>query len=150
AAKRIVRLNSDGSRDATFNTGTGFDDDVTACGLQSNGQIVCDGYFTTYSGAATGIIRLNSDGSRDVSFSAPYTQAYGIIPMADGRILTYGNGFIYRLTSNGASDTSFNPGTGPNGEVTDIVVQADGKIVFGGWSTSDYNGTTIGNMARLN
>ena len=45
---RIIRLNEDGSRDATFKIGTGFNGDVNALGLTRNRDLYGGGAFTTY------------------------------------------------------------------------------------------------------
>ena len=76
----------------------------------------------------------------------------------DGKILV-GGGFstyngttrnrIIRLNSNGSIDTSFNIGTGFNGNVFTIDIQPDGKILVGGDFTT-YNGTTSNRIIRLN
>jgi uncharacterized delta-60 repeat protein len=49
---RIVRLNSDGTRDATFttNTGTAFNEFVQTIAIQSDGKIVIGGVFTSFNG----------------------------------------------------------------------------------------------------
>ncbi|HRH39480.1 MAG TPA: delta-60 repeat domain-containing protein, partial [Flavobacteriales bacterium] len=49
----------------------------------------------------------------------------------------------------GSLDTGFNPGTGANFLVTSVAIQADGKILIGGFF-NDYNGTTVVALARLN
>jgi uncharacterized delta-60 repeat protein len=70
SVNRIVRLNSDGSIDNTFNIGTGFDGRVLNSILQSDGKIICIGEFTDYNGnSVNSIVRLNSDGSIDNTFS---------------------------------------------------------------------------------
>ena len=69
---RIVRLNSDGTRDTAFttNTGTAFNSNVNAIAIQSDGKIVCSGFFTTFNGTTVNrIVRLNSDGTRDTAFT---------------------------------------------------------------------------------
>jgi uncharacterized delta-60 repeat protein len=70
SVNRIVRLNSDGSIDNTFNIGTGFDQRVLNSVLQSDGKIICVGEFTDYDGnSVNSIVRLNPDGSIDNTFS---------------------------------------------------------------------------------
>ncbi len=49
----------------------------------------------------------------------------------------------------GAVDGTFNPGSGVNGAVYDVAVQADGKLVIGGEFTA-FNGVPRSNLARLN
>jgi hypothetical protein len=41
---KIVRLNTNGSIDASFVTGAGFNDNVTALAIQPNGKILIGGY----------------------------------------------------------------------------------------------------------
>ncbi len=77
---------------------------------------------------------------------------------SDGKIM-FGGGFtsyngtgrkyIARLNADGSLDSSFNPGTGANGDVRKISIQSDGKIMIGGSFTS-YNGTGRNYIARLN
>jgi uncharacterized delta-60 repeat protein len=55
---------------------------------------------------------------------------------------------IARLTSAGATDSSFNIGTGANGPIRAMLVQTDGKILIGGDFTT-YNGVTRNRIARL-
>jgi uncharacterized delta-60 repeat protein len=47
---RIVRLNSDGTLDATFDPGTAANDSVYTIAAKSNGNIVIGGTFTAYNG----------------------------------------------------------------------------------------------------
>jgi uncharacterized delta-60 repeat protein len=66
----IIRLNTNGSIDASFVTGAGFNDNVTALAIQPDGKILIGGVFTMYKGiAANRIVRLNLDGSLDASFT---------------------------------------------------------------------------------
>jgi uncharacterized delta-60 repeat protein len=66
----ITRLNSDGTRDTSFTTGTGFDNFIRVIAIQSDGKIVAGGYFTSYDGTPQNkITRLNSDGTRDTGFT---------------------------------------------------------------------------------
>ncbi len=159
---RIVRLNSDGSIDASFNPGTGFNNSVLAIALQSDGKIIIGGAFTSFNGTAINrIARLNSDGSFDSTFD-PGTgfnnSVQSIALQSDGKIIVGGlftslNGTsinrIVRLNSDGSIDASFNPGTGFNNSVQSIALQSDGKIIIGGAFTS-FNGTAINRIARLN
>jgi uncharacterized delta-60 repeat protein len=56
---------------------------------------------------------------------------------------------IARVNTDGTPDTSFSIGTGFDGDVYALALQADGKIVAGGVFTS-YNGTSVSHIARLN
>jgi len=165
---RIVRLNSDGTRDTTFttNTGTAFDNGVRSIAIQSDGKIVCGGFFTTFNGVTVNrIVRLNSDGTRDTAFTTNTgtgfnDTVYSIVIQSDGKIVIGGffttfNGvtvnYIVRLNSDGTRDASFttNTGTAFNSIVTSIAIQSDGKIVVVGFF-STFNGATVNRIVRLN
>jgi len=161
-ANKIIRLNSDGSIDNTFITGTGFDNEVYDIILQSDGKILCSGWFTSYSGVtANKIIRLNSDGSIDNSFviGSGFNSTINIVTLqSDGKILCGGAftsysgvtaNMIIRLNSDGSIDNTFVTGTGFDTEVYDIALQSDGKILCGGKFTS-YSGVTANMIIRLN
>jgi uncharacterized delta-60 repeat protein len=64
AANRILRLNSDGTRDTAFtsNIGTGANTRINAIEFQSDGKILIGGTFTTFNGAtANRIARLGGE-----------------------------------------------------------------------------------------
>jgi uncharacterized delta-60 repeat protein len=162
---RIVRLNSDGTRDTAFttNTGTGANNIVRAIAVQSDGKIIIGGDFFVYNGGPDYLARLNSDGTRDTSFATGggvNGAVYAIAVQSDGKILLGGNFTIFsgttvnrvvRLNSDGTRDTTFttNTGTGANLSLETIAIQSDGKIVLGG-NFSTFNGTTVNFIARLN
>jgi uncharacterized delta-60 repeat protein len=158
----IIRLNTNGSKDTSFGTGTGFNSFVFAIAVQTDGKILVGGQFGTYDGVLTNvIIRLNTDGSKGASFligTGFNSTVLATAVQADGNILVGGFFTIYngvienriiRLNANGSKDISFSTGTGFNNFVEKIVVQADGKILVGGYFTS-YNGATENRMIRLN
>ena len=65
---RIIRLNSDGTKDSTFSIGTGFNSTVWDIDLQ-NEKIIAVGNFVSYNSTSSNkIVRLNSDGNLDTSF----------------------------------------------------------------------------------
>jgi uncharacterized delta-60 repeat protein len=167
-ANRIVRLNSDGTRDTSFttNTGTAFTNAVSSIVIQSDGKIVCGGSFTTFNGVTVNYIaRLNSDGTRDTAFTTNTGTGFNntvrsIAIQSDGKIVIGGqfttfNGvtvnYIARLNSDGTRDTAFttNTGTAFNFIVRSIAIQSDGKIVIGGQFTT-FNGATVNRIVRLN
>jgi len=164
---KIIRLNTNGTKDTSFSIGTGFSgvgDQVYSITIQSDGKILVGGPFTIYNGTTSNrIIRLNSDGSIDSSFNVGtgFNEYVNVIRVqTDGKILVGGsftsyNGTtsnrIIRLNSDGSIDSSFNVGTGfpTNTYVTTIAIQSDGKILVGGRFTS-YNGNTSKYIIRLN
>ena len=69
SANRIIRLNTDGSIDNTFNYGTGFDSTVNNMEMWGD-KIYVAGSFTTYKNKPyNAFIRLNYDGSIDETFN---------------------------------------------------------------------------------
>ena len=165
---KIIRLNADGSKDTSFNTGTGFNNNVSTIAIQTDGKILVGGYFTSYNGVNENkIIRLNNDGTKDISFNTGtgfgnvnYLIVSTIVVQTDGKILVGGNFDSYkgitsraliRLNSDGTKDTSFDSGIGfnLNARVYVITLQHDGKILVGGGFVS-YNGVSDSNIIRLN
>lgn len=68
-ANRIIRLNTDGSKDTSFDNSTGFDNIVYNIELTSDEKLYVGGTFTSYKGVtANRIIKLNADGTKDTSF----------------------------------------------------------------------------------
>src|SRR5205814_6841029 len=110
----IMRLNADGTRDATFNaSGTGANGNVYAVAVQPDGKIVIGGDFTSYNpGAATTqrIMRLNADGTPDASFNAGGAGADGTVRAVamqpDGSIVI------------GGDFTSYNGGAAATDQIT--------------------------------
>jgi uncharacterized delta-60 repeat protein len=164
---RIVRLSNDGSRDTSFNIGTGFGGSVVivyAVKLQSDGKILVGGQYLTYNGVTSRqLVRLNTDGTRDTSFPIGTSfdtnnAIYTIDTQSDGKIIVGGTfttfnsistNKIVRLNTDSTRDTSFVIGTGFNDEVNSIKVQSDNKILVGGRFT-EYNGTSRNRIIRLN
>jgi uncharacterized delta-60 repeat protein len=160
----IVRVNSDGSLDTSFNPGTGANNSVLALAIQSDGKILIGGAFSAYNGVGrNGIARANSDGSLDTSFN-PGTGAdanpnVGAVAIqSDGKILLAGGFSIYngvsrsgiaRVNNNGTLDTSFDPGTGAPSNSSALRIQTDGKILLAG-EFSSYNGVSRNGIARVN
>ena len=166
----LVRLNSDGSTDTTFNGGgAGPGNVVKSITIQGDGKILIGGEFTSYNAIPRGgIARLEASGVLDTSFANGVAGVGGglggsvvnvIKVQADGNVVIGGsfatvNGVarngIARLTSTGTLDTTFQNGlAGPNSPPSDLAIQADGKILIVGNFTT-VNGTNRGHVARLN
>jgi uncharacterized delta-60 repeat protein len=160
--KNIARLNVDGSSDTTFNPGTGADGSVSSIVVKANGKMLVGGGFINYNGSGrNSIVQLNADGSLDATFNpgnGANSAISSIALQADGKVLI-GGGFtsyngtvrngIARLNIDGSLDITFNPGIGANGAITSIALQANGKVLIGG-NFTNYNGTEINSIARLN
>jgi uncharacterized delta-60 repeat protein len=160
----IARLISDGTLDTSFlASGPGANNVVNSVAMQSNGQILIGGNFTTYNSTIRGYLaRLNTDGSIDTGFATgpgANTNVNSVAMQSDGKVLIGGNfttydstsrGYVARLNTDGSLDTSFlATGAGANGVVYSVAVQSDGKILIGGGFTT-YNGISRGYIARLN
>ncbi|TAN65962.1 MAG: hypothetical protein EPN17_15030 [Methylobacter sp.] len=163
----LVRYNSDGSLDTGFDkdgkvtTNLGGTADVgQSVAVQADGKIILGGLSTNYSSYFDfALVRYNSDGSLDTSFDrdgkvTTDMKGYGhsVSVQADGKILLCGYSYngvdfaLVRYNSDGSLDTGFDG----DGKVTtdlggtdygsSVAVQADGKILLGGYSYNNVNG----------
>lgn len=145
----IIRLNSDGSVDNTFNTGKGPNSAVFGTVILPDGKILIAGRFSSYNGTkANCIARLNPDGSIDNTFNsgdgAGGIQNYiqSIDRQKDGKIIIAGyftsyNGIernrIARLNPDGSIDKSFDPGKGADQNIMKVTALDNGRILAMGW-----------------
>jgi uncharacterized delta-60 repeat protein len=214
-ANGIARLNSDGSFDTTFNSGTGVNFMVHDALIEDDGKIIIVGEFSTYNGVpVNNIVRLNTDGTLDTSFntksggqgiyciskqnnkyiiSGSFSDTNNAITnhiarlnydgttdltfyakvvsgsiattgisknsvLSDGKIMIVGTfnycqnvsrNNIARLNSDGTLDTTFDPGTGASGSVYSLAVQEDGKCLIGG-KFANYNDSIKPLIVRIN
>ncbi|QMU30677.1 T9SS type A sorting domain-containing protein [Adhaeribacter radiodurans] len=119
--KSLARLNADGSLDLSFNPGTSVNDNIYAIALQPDGKVLIGGMFTEYNGKLQNkIARLNKNGSLDTTFNTGQ-----------------------------AASNNFSIGTGPDNYINAIELQADGKIIVGGYFTTT-TGFYLSKIARLN
>jgi uncharacterized delta-60 repeat protein len=160
----LVRLNSDGSTDTTFNNGNGGPDSTVYDILPlTGGKILVGGAFATYNGVAQrGLVRLNADGTLDPTFNpggsgiggtslSLYVKSIRLQPdtkILAGGIFTSYNGLqrrsVIRLNTDGTPDTSFiSPYTSSSPTVEELVLQPDGKILAG-------NSSSLFTLDRLN
>ena len=122
----IIRLNTDGSVDTSFNlngyvkysASPGFSMPFSIA-IQSDGKILVAGYASSSNHGAE-VIRLNTDGTYDSSFGvaglATFSGSIGradhVTIQADGKILLSGDGGVganlLRLNTDGSVDSSFN------------------------------------------
>lgn len=153
AVQGLVRLNADGSLDATFNTGgagiTGnsYGRDVRGIAIDSAGKIFIGGHFNAYDGqTANCVVRLNADGTLNSVFDGGQGPGDGGVlaldVQMDGKVLL-GGGFntfdgvtvphLVRLNANGTLDTGYTPGGNLFiSEVDSILIQAQGAALIGG------------------
>jgi uncharacterized delta-60 repeat protein len=172
--KGIRRLNTDGSWDNSFISDKDIFGGVSTTTIQSDGKILIGGNFGIYKETVIhSIARLNNDGSLDTSFDprsvyinpidgTKYSYSNGevsnILIQSFGKIIISGHfagynatnrSYITQLKADGSLDTSFNPQTSADGEVSNVLLQADGKIIIGG-DFKRYNDKTTNHLARLN
>ncbi|MFB3386209.1 T9SS type A sorting domain-containing protein [Flavobacterium sp. LAR06] len=165
----LIRLNTDGTKDSSFNVGIGFDNTVNFITIQPDGKIIVGGNFRKYQGISQNyLIRLNTDGTKDTSFdigSGFYNRMADavdvvktIVLQSDGKILVGGNFEMFRsldqenlirLNADGTKDTSFDIGSGFSSNIYSITLQQDEKILVGG-AYSSYQGISQNSLIRLN
>ena len=128
----VVRLNSDGSLDTSFDTDgkvttaigptTNFDE-ARGVAIQPDGKIVAAGRAGGIVGTGTdfGLVRYNNDGSLDASFDAdgivttaigPATAsdlAYTVMVQSDGKVLAGGIGAMGGTAGNDMALARYNP-----------------------------------------
>lgn len=162
ACNKIVRLNTDGSIDASFRTGIGFRGEVFALLLQNDGKILVGGGLASYNGSpCSDLVRLNSDGTLDDGFenvNGIQGYVYCMAPLPNGKYMVGGSFFhhgannvnrIARLNNNGTYDNTFTK-EGFNGHVFSVLPLPNGKLLVGGNFNRFGKNYTCYNIARLN
>ena len=147
----LSRLNPDGTDDTTFRPN--MNASSLSILVQADGKILVGGFFTNVDGQTRNYIaRLNPDGTLDTAFDPQanpppplpsYNYVSSIAVQADGKVLVCGsftsfggqtrNG-IARLNGTTGLADSFNPNSNSNTGGRSVTVQADGKILFGGFT----------------
>jgi uncharacterized delta-60 repeat protein len=142
----LGRLNPDGTLESTFNPGA--NDYVSSLVVQADRKILVGGNFTTLGGQPRNRVgRLNADGTLDSTFTPVASDAvYSLAVQADGKVLVGGSftalggqprNYLGRLNADGTLDPTFNLGAGGDyPSVASLAVQADGKILVGGYFTA--------------
>lgn len=168
-ANNVVRLETNGARDTTFDSAAAAGPsafNIRAVLLRpSDDKIFLGGYFSTFGGESrTNLAWVNPDGSLDAALDglsgvtdyAP--QIYALATQPDGKILVGGsfssfNGTsrynLVRLNPDTTIDPSFDPAFQSEGSVRAIHLQPDGKIVIAG-NIRAIKGVAHGSIARLN
>jgi uncharacterized delta-60 repeat protein len=156
----LARLSPNGSVEtsATFNPGTGTNNNVFDIALQGS-QIVAGGSFSSFDGEThQSIARLNDNGTLDRTFTTQFsglgTIAVNTLAVDAGNRIVAGGAFssvrnavggsamtrrnVARLLPNGNADTAFAPvGNVPDNAVFALAVQPDDKVVIGGTFTKN-------------
>jgi uncharacterized delta-60 repeat protein len=169
----LARLNTDGSVDTNFNPNPAGV--IEAIAVQSNGQIVLGGNFTSFQPNGVGnniernnLARINSDGTLDMSFDPePSGQVFAVVIQSNGQVVIGGSftalqplvgatvvtrNFIARINTDGSVDNTYDPEA--NGSVSALALEPNGEVLVGGsFSTFQPDGailpTTRNNLALL-
>jgi uncharacterized delta-60 repeat protein/uncharacterized repeat protein (TIGR01451 family) len=149
---RVLRLNTDGSIDDSFNIGTGANDEIRTIEIQDDGKILLFGKFTSFNNSLCNrLVRLNSDGSIDNTFNSGLGANNWILTsklMQDGSIMIGGNftsyngiykGRIAKINHDGSLVESFIFNNGFNNIVNSINEIEDNKILITGSFTQFDN-----------
>ncbi|MBL9118181.1 MAG: immunoglobulin domain-containing protein [Verrucomicrobiaceae bacterium] len=163
----VIRLNPDGSKDASFDVVYGAHQSgspntaypVTSLSVQPDGKILVGGQFTGFNNVtAKGLVRLNSNGTNDASFVtatgagltgtvAGVTEVTRIVVQPDGGIAVAGyftaasgaTGLkgLTRYLSTGARDTAFNATFSDAEGVNAAFLRPDNRLLIGLWDSVD-------------
>ncbi len=176
----LIRLNTDGSLDTSFDTdgkllvpvGAGTDQGWSVI-QQADGKLVVAGTSSNGSNDDFSLIRLNTDGSLDTSFDTDGKllvpvgtggdTGWSVSQQADGKLVVAGtssNDFsLIRLNTDGSLDTTFNPSTNTLGGTVvytenaaavalDTTVQiADAQLASLNSGAGNYSGASL-SLAR--
>ena len=159
-------LNADGSARNTFTPQFGPDScmGVLALAVQNDAKVVLSGlFFNLFDATYARTIRLNADGSLDTSFeidpkSSVFSKVLAMAKQSTGEIVLGGSFStkagqprfgLARLLTDGSLDTNFSISTNVAGEVKALALQADGKILLGGFF-STVAGLPYAGIARIN
>ena len=174
----MIRLNTNGTIDATFVTGSGFptttdqslNKRVSSIAIQSDGKYLIGGLLGSYnSTAVNNVVRLNSNGALDNTFifsSVNFDLVTNLNLQTDGKIIVIGTknstintipivlSSIERFSSTGLNDGTLNISNNFAGSynsspfIKSLQIQNDGKLIVLGTFTT-YNSVTVNGIVRL-
>ncbi len=157
---RFIRFNADGTIDNSFVSPANLTQ-IFSWSLDAAGKIFLYGAFLENGVSVSKFVRLGENGAVESSFNFSLginSSIRAVAAQADGKTIFAGDFIrvsgvprtsVARVNADGSLDSTFNAGSGFNGEATKILVQTDGKILIVG-SFSNFNGTPRANFARLN
>jgi uncharacterized delta-60 repeat protein len=147
---RIARLNSNGTLDPNFATGTGANfGTIRAMQVRGDGRIFVGGNFFQFDGADRRYIaRLLANGTVDPAFGGAVgidpsnpLNVYALSEQSDGTLVVGGQftsvggtprPFLAKFSSTGNPVTGYPSGSGPNNIVLCMLLRPDGKLLLGG------------------
>lgn len=159
---RLLRLNGDGSVDATFQTP--IDNDyVVSLAIQPDNRIIACGGFTVVSENVLieHLARLDPSGAIDATFTPDVSICRAIALLPDGRIIFSGTPInslyaqeqgnvtqrLMRINASGVTDNSFVAALA-EGYVSAFTIQADGNILVAN-NYEDSQGISRSRVLRL-
>jgi uncharacterized delta-60 repeat protein len=161
-ARKLSRLEPDGSRDAQFHAEGAYNKNVRSILVEPQGGILVGGDFTTVSGKEHhGLLRLTLDDKMDDSFNVSSDGSSTVVSTVvemDGKILeagifeNYNNlniTHLIQLNPDGSFDSGFNAAAYADANIREVLLQKDGKILACGFTT-DTNGAPSSFITRLN
>ncbi|TNF30479.1 MAG: T9SS type A sorting domain-containing protein [Bacteroidetes bacterium] len=156
----LARLNSDGTVDNTFDTGTGPNGPVYCMLPYSSDKYLVAGDFTEYDGITVSrMVALNNDGSRYTLFQSVFNvnaaircMEYSTTGILVGGAFSTPTSGIGKIGMSGLQDITFNTNTGlgTTGGIATVYDIYDGPtyIMIAG-SFNAFDGNTAPNVARL-
>lgn len=168
----LVRLNSDGSYDSSFDTSGNVYSDmyVNSIAVQPDGKILVAFYSYTYGDKI--ITRFNIDGSPDLTFTShsafvnnelhaapPYATGHELLLLDNNKILLGGDfvsydgryiGGMVKLNGDGSVDGSFYPSNTIGNPINGIFQQPSGKFLLINDGGINFNGVNLPRIIRVN
>jgi uncharacterized delta-60 repeat protein len=152
-ASGLLRLNANGTVDASFTPPLQANTDIEGLVMQPDGKLLIYGYLQPAGSSPTGLLRLLPSGNVDPSFTPAAFLSAGRVTaryfgeavqlQPDGKILVIGSfsaptapNRVARLNADGSLDASFQVGAGPGSAPFTLGLQANGSVLVGGsWNT---------------
>jgi uncharacterized delta-60 repeat protein len=156
----VQRLNSDGSIDTGF-TQLEVSAEVKAVAVEADGKIMIGGSFVDVGGQGRHhLALLNADGSLDSDFADPNLDAdvWAIALQPDGSAIAVGDfqnvgaiarSYAARFTETGALDASFADPLICCGPARAVALQADGRVLVGGYFLGVMGNSALGSIIRF-
>ena len=160
---RVNRFNSDGSLDATFaQISTQAFNGISAVKCLPDGKVMVGGNFNLVNNDPSRgqLFRANPDGTIDTTFLDPQLNngVLVIVPDASGKIYIGGwyseiggSGTsirMHRLNADGTRDTTFSFFNSSSGDISDIFIQPDGKLIVLGNGVEEFISRANSNGSR--
>ncbi|MBO2010469.1 T9SS type A sorting domain-containing protein [Siccationidurans soli] len=161
----LVRLLPDGSLDPSFSNTARADASafISSVQLLANGQLLVSATQSRYAstgGLRTGVALLQANGAIDSGFAPSLltpAQVYDVVRLANGSYLAGGDfteidgqpiAYLAYLSANGVPDAALSAPMAPDNAVNSLLVQADGKVLVGGFF-GRIAGSSRASVARL-